>query len=642
MVLVARILLLRRLPRGVGVFAYGIPDALASDVQIGSVVAVPFRRKRTVGVILALRRSSPLPRAKLKLVLEVIRSSPIATPKQFSLIRSIASYFHASPATVARTFIPVPTTLRSKKRAQQNGRELPQEPPRQSERVRELLTIAFRQRSKTLLLYHAERNVFWCYHILAERAVRAGKTLVIVFPRIVQCGALFASLPASVQKKTVVLTSDQSAGKRFAEYQKILEGARVVIGTQAALLPPLSSLSVLVLHDEESSLYARAEQNPRMHLRKVAVQVANKLNASLILASRAPSIATFFAKGFGHYRPVHVLPTRPRAIPLSPVDLREERRGGNAGIFSEALFVALDRTMQDGNQGLLVTFRKGIASILTCADCGLQPRCSRCSLPLRYYTAQMVCPQGHERRPVPLRCPSCNGTRLRPAGVGSQRVEAELRLRYPQKNIVRFDTDNPDANERALEHADLIVATSVPWITATLPRLRLAALVLLDALLGRPDLSADEEAFRMLVTLSETAKEAGAETLLCQTYQPQHPVIRAVADNAFGPWYERMLRERRRFHYPPFGHILRLSVQRPTRAAAAAAALGVFRLLRSARVPGMDLLPPSMSLDATSHRWVRYQIIVKTPLDPKHHRVGKLVDVVPKDWLIDVDPDSLA
>lgn len=635
----ARVVLLKRLPRSLGIFDYQIPRTLKGSVNVGSLARVPFRGSETSGVVSAIRRTSAVPKSAVKPLLAVIRVEPYVRKEQLQLFAWIASYYHASPATIAKTFIPLPRRRRASGMRTRTVSLSPLEPPKLADRLRFYVPQLTASRRKWLIIYHFDRNILWLYLQMIKRIVQERKRALFLVPRLEQARALSATLSHKFRAEAVIMTGDLPQGALADAYERVRAGAPIVIGTQAAAIPPILKLDLVVLHDEESPLHARADQNPRIHLRRVAVELARLHQASLVLASRCPSAATSLAASFHRYRPLHLLPNRSLPPSLRIIDLQGEDGSNRRTLVSEQLQSVLAATMRKGKQMLLLSFHKGLASVTVCGDCGFLFACGQCDAPLRRSQTALHCPQGHGAQPVPTTCPHCRSVRLREQGVGGMQVASTLRERLPGLRVSELD-EKADADHRTIRDADCVIAYAPgPWMTA-LPRLRASAVLFLDTLLTAPDYTAEERALQTLVTWQDRSWEAGAETLLCQTYLPSHRVLRAAASRHYREWYRAMLAERRQFAYPPFGHLIRLAVQRYDRSAAHREAERIHALLIRKLPPRASLTPPSVSR-ASSGRWVRVQMVLKSPVPPSHRAVDTLLETVPEDWIIEVDPESV-
>ena len=255
--------------------------------------------------------------------------------------------------------------------------------------------------------------------------------------------------------------------------------------------------------------------------------------------------------------------------PVTIVDMRAELRAGNTSIFSRDLDVALGETLARGEQALLFLNRRGMATCVSCRDCGHVLDCRRCDIPVVYHRPDdlLVCHRCNRRRPMPDRCPGCGGTRIRFFGTGTQRVEQELAARFPDARVIRWDRDTT-GKKGAYEalwktfsdgEADVMVGTQMIAKALDFPRVTLVGVVLADVGLFLPDFRAGERAFQLL---SQMAGRGGRGALpgraIVQTYVPEHYAIQAAATHDYQQFYDREVAFRRTHGYPPHGRLVRL------------------------------------------------------------------------------------
>jgi primosomal protein N' (replication factor Y) len=283
-----------------------------------------------------------------------------------------------------------------------------------------------------------------------------------------------------------------------------------------------------------------------------------------------------------------------------------------------------------------------------CRDCGHVQACPDCERPLVYHQAGTTLRCHHCGRATPLatRCPACGSPRIRYLGGGTERVEREVRERHPRLRVARLDRDVADrrgAAERVIDaftagDADVLVGTSLVTKGLDVPSVTLVGIVSSDVALNLPDERAAERTYQLLrQAIGRAGRGERPGRAIVQTYQPDHPVIRAVATEDGGPFYAAELALRQRFGSPPFGSVVKLTVALPDRDAAERAGEEMAARLRertagtSATVVG----PAPAYIARRNDRW-RFHVIVRGD-DP--------VDVLGGDpgppWSVDVDPESL-
>ena len=331
------------------------------------------------------------------------------------------------------------------------------------------------------------------------------------------------------------------------------------------------------------------------------------------------------------------------------VDLRAELAEGNRGLLSRTLDDALDALdTTAGEQAILVLNRRGTASVVLCRDCGHVQACPDCERPLVYHQAGTTLRCHHCGRATPLatRCPSCGSPRIRYVGGGTERVEREVRASHPGLRVARLDRDVAErrgAAARVLDafaagQTDVLVGTSLVAKGLDVPAVTLVGVVSSDVALNLPDERAAERTYQLLCqAVGRAGRGDRPGWAILQTYQPDHPVIRAVASGDGETFYAEELAMRRRFGSPPFGRLVKLTVALPDREAAEREGEAMAARLRDrAGEHGTTALGPAPAYIARRNdRW-RFNLVLRGT-DP----VGALGGDPGPPWSVDVDPESL-
>ncbi|HEY8476359.1 MAG TPA: primosomal protein N' [Chloroflexota bacterium] len=575
------------------------------------------------------------------------------------------------------------------------GEPLPLPPlsPDQDDALRPILDALERGVSETFLLHgvtgSGKTHVYLA--AIAATLARQRQALVLV--------SEIALTPEAVQRfsryfpgRVAVLHSELPAGRHVAEWWRVRRGeAGVVIGSRSAVFAPLPRLGLIVV-DEEHEWSYKQDQTPRYHARDVAIQRARLTGAVAVLGSATPDVVSYHRACQGVYRllqlPRRYRPPRAGALPtasaglgggedgaagevdavlrtslprleregesLPPVevvDLRAELRDGNVGLFSRRLVQALDDALARGEQAVLFLNRRGSATCVTCRDCGHVVTCARCSFPLVYHQTgeALLCHHCNRRREPPQRCPACAGRRIRYLGVGTQRVEEEVRRRFPGARVLRWDRDVATGH-RAHEalwsafesgEADVLVGTQMVAKALDVPRVTLVGVVLADVGLHLPDFRAAERTFQLLTQVAGRAGRGERPgRAIIQTYTPDHYAIRTAQQHDYPSFYEREVRFRRQQGYPPFCRLARLvyaatneqqcwrETQRVTRR--------LRDIVRSLGIGGIDVLGPVPCFHRRLRGRFRWQVVLRgDDFAPLLRRLA-----LPRGWVVDVDPVS--
>jgi primosomal protein N' (replication factor Y) len=394
-----------------------------------------------------------------------------------------------------------------------------------------------------------------------------GKTALVLVPEIALTPQLMQVFASHFGQKVAILHSSLSAGERYDEWKRARSGkARVVIGTRSAIFAPLPDLGLIVLDEEQEPSY-KSEQTPRYHARDVARYRCVKHSALLVLGSATPSVDTMYWAKTGKYH-LFTLTHRynEQSMPdVTIVDMKEELKSGNGGVLSQTLQEALSETACRGEQSILFINRRGANRMVSCGECGQVPTCPRCSAHLTFHSAnrRLMCHYCGHSEPLPEACPACGGL-LNFIGAGTQRVETELKERFPGMRVLRMDTDTVNATrthetiltEFREKKIPVLVGTQMVAKGLDFENVTLVGVVAADQTLYVDDLRAAERTFSLLTqVVGRAGRGSKSGRALIQTYTPDNEVIRCAARQDYDSFYEEEIELRRTRGYPPFANL---------------------------------------------------------------------------------------
>lgn len=479
----------------------------------------------------------------------------------------------------------------------------------------------------------------------------SGRALVLV-PEIALAMPIVDRLRADLEAEIALIHSGLSAGERLDEWRRVRSGiADVVVGTRLAVLAPIENLRLVIVDEEHDPAY-KSDRTPRLQARDTALQLGRLTGAAVVLGSATPSVETEGKARDGTYRRIR-LPDRMSGRPptIEIVDLRAELASGQRGMLSRSLVAAIrSLNLEAGDQAILVINRRGSASVVLCRDCGSAQTCPECTRPLVYHQAGVTLRCHHCGRATPLatRCPTCGSARIRYLGGGTERLEREVRTTFPELRVARLDRDVVERKGAATKilddladgRIDALVGTSLVTKGLDVPSITLVGIVSADVALNLPDERAAERTYQLLAqAVGRAGRGVRPGHAILQTYQPDHPAIRAVQDADPATFYDAELALRRQFGSPPFGRLIKLTVAMADRDAAEAAAEAYADQLRARAAElgrRVDVLGPAVAYIARrADRW-RFNVVLRGD-DP----LAVLGEPPGMPWSIDVDPESL-
>ncbi len=495
-----------------------------------------------------------------------------------------------------------------------------------------------------------------------EETIRRGKKAIILVPEIAITPQTVRRFLARFPGQVGLIHSKLSPGERYDTWRRARLGLlKVVIGPRSAMFAPLPNIGLIVADECHDGSYSQSEP-PFYNAVTAAQEYARICGAVCLLGSATPSIVQRYQAEVGESVRL-VLTQRIRngsadarmdggLPPVSIIDMREELKSGNRGIFSQPLVNALDKTLKRGEQAILFLNRRGTATYVFCRTCGYVAKCPLCDTPLTLHLEPdnvLTCHRcGYHRRMLE-KCPDCGSTQIRAYGLGSEKVETDVQALFPSARTLRWDwetTRQKDAHEIILSHfaahrADVLVGTQMLAKGLDLPLVTLVGIVLADVGLNLPDPFAAERTFSLLTQVSGRAGRSslGGEVIL-QTFQPEHYAIQFAARHDVDGFYARELEERRGLGYPPFARLVRLEYRHFDAAKAEAEARRVAAQLSTdietdKRIQ-TDLLGPVPCFFTRMDGLYRWQVILRGP-QPESLGRGMKLD----GWRVEVEPVSL-
>ena len=465
------------------------------------------------------------------------------------------------------------------------------------------------------------------YVRLIAQTLEQGRSAVLLVPEIALTPQLIATLVGYFGKTVAVLHSGLRVTERYDEWRRIRQGgARVVIGTRSAVFAPVQQLGLLIVDEEQEHSY-KSENSPRYHAREAALYRGAKEGALVLLGSATPSVETMYLARQGTYA-LFTLGQRFHggALPeVRIVDLKEELRRGNGTSISLPLQEALRETMDQGRQSILFLNRRGAGQYRICVQCGAVPTCPRCSVSLTYHAAnhRLLCHYCGHSEPVQDRCPQCGGM-VKTMGVGTQRIEAELRTLFPDREILRMDADTVSATNThedilsRFEREKIPILLGTQMVTKGLNFENVTLVGVIDA-----DLSLYVNHFRAAETtfslLTQVVGRAGRGQYqgraLIQTMSPQHRVIELAARQDYDAFFSMELSLRQLQGLPPFRDLFTVTFLSRIEGWAVSGAAR-FRAMVLRQSPGwgtaLTVLGPSPAPVVKVNNTFRYRLVLQT------------------------------
>ncbi len=523
----------------------------------------------------------------------------------------------------------------------------------------------------------------------ADAMLQQGRQAIVLVPEIALTPQTVRRFAARFPGRVGVLHSGLGDGERYDVWRRARSGAiDIIVGARSAIFVPLPRLGLIVIDEEHDASY-KQQHRPHYHARDVALELAQLTGAAVILGSATPSLESYARaqrrefrllslprRVLGHVRRVRDHEERYRMAsrfeaasgdafyrelpPVEIVDLRAELKAGNTHMFSRRLQAALNETLANGEQAILFLNRRGMATFVSCRDCGHVLKCPRCDTPLTYHepagqvpnhpTNQLICHICNYRLIQPQECPNCGSKRIRYFGAGTQKVEAAVRDLFRDARVLRWDRDTTQGkgiHEEILQRfvdgqADVLVGTQMIAKGLDLPLVTLVGVVSADTTLNLPDFRSSERTFQLLAQVAGRAGRGlrGGRAIV-QTYNPDHYAVVAASQHDYAAFAEKELAFRSERAYPPAIRLARLIVRdrdaSQARGAAETLAAELEAFLTRRGVGRESLIGPAPCFFAQMAGLWRWHIVVRTD-DP----ASLLRDFpLPPNWRIDIDPVNM-
>lgn len=430
-------------------------------------------------------------------------------------------------------------------------------------------------RHETILLHGVTGSGKTEVYIRAiEEVIRRGRQAIVLVPEI--------SLTPQTRQRfrarfphVAVLHSNLTDSERHWHWQRIARGeSQVIVGARSAIFAPAPRLGLVVL-DEEHDASFKQDTQPRYQARDVALWRSRNEHAPLVLGSATPALETWHRARQGEFTLVE-LPQRVSGRPLpevTTIDLRTElRAGGSRGSVSRPLYDAIRAALTAGGQVILLLNRRGFATSIQCPACGYVARCPDCDLALTHHKADALalCHYCDFQLPAPSQCPECRFAGIRLAGLGTEKLEDEIRGRFPQVKLLRMDSDTmrkPGSHEEALARfragdVRLLIGTQMIAKGLDFPNVTLVGVVNADTALHFPDFRAAERTFQLVTQVAgRTGRGSLGGHVVVQTFNPDHPAIVAARRHDYEQFAAGELPGRQALGFPPYGVLIRIIVR---------------------------------------------------------------------------------
>ena len=463
------------------------------------------------------------------------------------------------------------------------------------ENAKQEILDVFEEKSTVLLHGITGSGKTEIYISLIQEALDNGLQVLYLLPEIALTAQIVNRLKVVFGDRMGVYHSKFSDNERVEVWMGLLEGRfDFIVGVRSAIFLPFADLGLIIVDEEHENSYKQYDPAPRYHARDVALFLAHKHKAKTILGSATPSVESYFNAQSGKYGLVKIDSRYGDAqLPeMVLADIRTEKKRKTAvGNFSSVLIEALNQVLEKKEQAIIFQNRRGYSNFITCDDCGYTPECPRCSVSLTYhqYKNQLNCHYCGHKELVPIVCPACGSQRIRTVGFGTEKIEEDLKLIFPDARIQRMDLETTRA-KNAYQNiisdfengkVDILVGTQMVSKGLDFDRVSLVSVFNIDSMIHFPDFRSVERSYQMTTQVSGRAgRKDIAGKVIIQTGDPEQGILKLITNQDYTAFFDLEMKEREKFNYPPFSRMIKVLVRSKDKNDSAKAADFVANILK--------------------------------------------------------------
>lgn len=599
--------------------------------EIGKRAEIRFGNRKATGFITGISEtipaSCPVGPEKIRSINKIIDSEPLFNEEIFSLASWVSRYYICSIGEAVFSIIP----SRGKRESTSPGFSFEEDfsekstntlSLEQEKAVREITQSCQSGKSSYHYLYGAtgtgKTEVFLqC----AEWLLNAGKGVIYLVPEIGLTPQVVKAVVKRFGNTAAVLHSGLTPSQKLTEWKKIIHReARIVIGARSAVFAPVPDLGLIIIDEEHDASYKSGE-TPRYHARQVAMHRCSSLKIPLVMGSATPSVEAWYSMESKRLI-AHTLTKRLAGGEMPQIKTINLSQIKNSSCISDELADQVRKTIAAKKQVILFLNRRGFTHFFRCNQCGYEMTCKNCSVPMTYHKIEnrLRCHYCGWTTQPPVSCPACGSLDVGYSGFGTEYIESETHLKFPNARILRIDTDSLTKKGELEEKLnafrrgeyDILLGTQMVAKGLNFPNLQLVGVVLADTGLHMPDFRASERTFSLITQVAGRAGRFFPDgKVLVQTYNPFREAVLYSCKGESLPFYKYELNQRKLLGFPPFSRMIRLVFRSAKEEEASYAAEEAAKILRSIAEKKVEIIGPAECPILKIAMNYRYQLILK-------------------------------
>lgn len=648
---IANIVPAAKLPRDLNqIFSYEIPEEIRNDLRIGSIVEIPFRRRKLQGVVFSFSKKMETA-FKIKPIEKIVFEQGLSS-ETLQIAKFISEYYFVPLSWVLKIMLPKIPKKAARKKIELSS---PVTTERMDKNLQKNIFAEIQKNSNTALLHNLDASRFDLYIKLIKSSPKSEQILLLMpeYFDIYSSANIF--LQEFGPEKIAIINSEITENQFFEEWEKIRNGqAKLIISTRRGVLMPFSKLSTVIVDEEHSSSYKQWDQNPRYNARETAVELAKIWNAKIILSSSTLSMETYqrTKEDFNLTLAILEEKSKPQII-----DMEVERKNGNYSILSEKLQESLLRNIYEKKQAVIFIPRLGNYTSFQCKDCGFTAICEDCGNTLIEHQTKLYCSRCRKIYEILNACPKCQGQNIKSFGCGSARIRAEIENIFDGKNI-RIQ----ELNSKIIENAggqqkifkdfsshkiDILIGTQMILKNWNMPNLAVVGIIFPEIIFSQNNFRSKERIWQTMFKFYNLPQE---KEVIIQTHKPLSPFFEKMRAGSFQNFLEEELADRdisiMKIPYPPFGRIIKLIYKHHEATMCEKEARYQYEILKQ-EIRGnilqeeMEIVSPFPAQSYREFGKYRWHIILRHKKSLTLDKRDKVLSKIKKDWIVDIDPDEI-
>lgn len=648
---IANIIPAAKLPKDLNqIFSYEIPEQIAKEIEIGSVVEIPFRRRKLQGVVFSFSPKTETA-FKLKPIEKIIYKEKLNI-QTVRMAEFVSEYYFVPLSWILKIILPQIPKRAARKKIKLadfvNHKITDKE-------IIEKNCKKIKENKKTVLFHNLDIQRLEIYKCLMKSDRKNGQTLLLM-PEYFDIYSLSDFFVKEFgENKVAIINSGTTENQFFEEWRKIQSGlAQIIISTRQGVFMPFSKLTQIIVDEEHSSSYKQWDQNPRYNGRDVAINLAETWDASIVLSSPTPSPDSFLKteKDFSLVSAFAQKKTKPQIL-----DMEVERKNGNYNILSEKLRDSLLENIYNKKQAIIFIPRLGDYTSFQCKDCGFTAVCEDCGNTLIGHKDKLYCSRCKKNYELLVECPKCQGQNISSFGCGSSRIRKEIENLFEGKNI-----KIQEMNSKTLENIsdqqkifrdfsdkkiDLMIGTQMILKNWNMPNLTLIGIIFPEIIFSQNNFRSKEKIWQTMFRFYNLPEE---KRVIIQTYKPENPFFEKMKNNEYEQFMKEELTDRRdsimKIPYPPFGKIIKLIYKHIDAKMCEKEARYQYEILRQEirkqnLQDEMEIISPFPAQNYREFGKYRWHIILRHKKNLTLGKRNQILAKTKKDWIIDIDPDEI-